>query len=107
MMAVLGNQPIQPTKYGLEQLDGMSIHVDLRFLCTRGLRRGPLLFADVWRRHAGREAFIDVPLSNEVALAWVKRQNLREQRQLLRMCRGERVEECVTQLWASSGPEMG
>ena len=45
-MAVLGNQPIQPMKYGLEQLDGMSIHVDLRFLCARGRLRGLLPFAD-------------------------------------------------------------
>src|SRR6266567_5435719 len=39
-MTVLGDQPIQPVEYGIEQLDGMSIHVDLRFLCARGLRRG-------------------------------------------------------------------
>src|SRR5437660_6125920 len=35
MMAVLGYQPIQPTKYGLEQLNGMSIHVDLRLMRSR------------------------------------------------------------------------
>src|SRR5262249_5886892 len=75
--------------------------------CVATAEAGPLLLADVWRRHAGKFAFIDVPLGNAAALSWVKRNGLFEQRQLLRMCRGEKVEECVSQLWASSGPEKG
>jgi GNAT superfamily N-acetyltransferase len=75
--------------------------------CVATAEAGPLLLADVWRRHAGKCAFIDVPLGNAAALSWVKRNGLFDQRQLLRMCRGEKVEECVAQLWASSGPEKG
>ena len=50
MMAVLGDQPIQPTKYWLEQLNRMSIQGGLRFLCAPDLLRGLLPFADDCRR---------------------------------------------------------
>ncbi len=75
--------------------------------CLATKEAGPLLFADVCRRHAGTFAFVDVPLGNASALSWLKRHGLYEQRQLLRMCRGEPITECVDQLWASSGPEKG
>ena len=75
--------------------------------CVATAEAGPPLLADAWQRHAGSEAFIDVPLGHAAAVAWVKRHGLREQRQLLRMCRGEIVEESITQMWASSGPEKG
>ena len=74
--------------------------------CVATAEAGPLLLADAWRRHAGRFAFLDVPEGHPAA-AWAKGRGLRQQRQLLRMCRGEQVEECVPQLWASSGPEKG
>jgi len=35
------------------------------------------------------------------------RAGLAPQRQLLRMCRGEGVNDDVARLWASSGPELG
>ncbi len=75
--------------------------------CVATAEAGPLLLADAWHRFAGRSAFVDVPLAHEPAAAWLKARGMREQRQLLRMCRGEKVEECVPQLWASSGPEKG
>jgi GNAT superfamily N-acetyltransferase len=75
--------------------------------CLATKEAGPLLLADVCRRHAGQFVFVDVPLGNSASLSWWKRQGLYEQRQLLRMCRGEPVLECVDQLWASSGPEKG
>ena len=74
--------------------------------CLATAEAGPLLLADAWQRHAGKEVILDIPASSAAA-AWVRQRGLCEQRQLLRMCRGEVVEECVPQLWASSGPEKG
>lgn len=67
----------------------------------------PLLLADACHRLAGRQAFIDVPVNNGPAIQQVRALGFREQRQLLRMYRGDTVEESVMQLWASSGPEKG
>jgi hypothetical protein len=58
-------------------------------------------------RLAGRDCFLDIPLSLEAAVALARRHGLHEQRQLLRMYRGEEVRENLPQLWASSGPEKG
>jgi ribosomal protein S18 acetylase RimI-like enzyme len=74
--------------------------------CLATAEAGPLLLADAWQRHAGKEVILDSP-AGSAAAAWVRQRGLCEQRQLLRMCRGEVVEECVPQLWASSGPEKG
>src|SRR5439155_22880505 len=65
--------------------------------CIATKEAGPQLLADVCCRHAGTFAFIDVPLGNAAALSWLKRHGLYEQRQLLRMCRGESIVECVDQ----------
>jgi len=74
--------------------------------CLATAEAGPLLLADAWQRHAGKTAFLDIP-AGHVAATWVRQHGLSEQRELLRMCRGEAVEESVRQLWASSGPEKG
>ncbi len=74
--------------------------------CLATAEAGPLLLADAWQRHAGKEAFLDIPTGHPAA-AWVRQHGLCEQRQLLRMGRGDLVEECLPQLWASSGPEKG
>lgn len=74
--------------------------------CLATAEAGPLLLADAWRRHAGREVFLDIPAGHPAA-SWVRQHGLREQRPLLRMCHGEPVAECLPQLWASSGPEKG
>jgi GNAT superfamily N-acetyltransferase len=68
---------------------------------------GPLLLADAWRRHAGQRVFIDIPADNPAAVAAATAQGLTAQRPLLRMCRGPRLGERCTEIWASSGPEKG
>lgn len=56
---------------------------------------------------AGQRVLIDIPASHNSATAWAKANNLSEQRQLTRMCKGTAVLENVDHLWASSGPEKG
>jgi GNAT superfamily N-acetyltransferase len=68
---------------------------------------GSLLFADTWRRHAGQRVFIDIPAGNTAAVAAAMAQGLTAQRPLLRMCRGPRLDERFTEIWASFGPEKG
>lgn len=75
--------------------------------CVATAEAGPLLLSDVFQRLAGWECFVDIPLPHAQAVALARRYGLREQRQLLRMCRGDDVRENVQQLWASSGPEKG
>ncbi len=75
--------------------------------CIGTAEAAPLLLADALNRFSGLPCFVDVPVPNEAAMTLVQRRGLREQRQLLRMCRGEPVREVVAQLWASSGPVKG
>jgi GNAT superfamily N-acetyltransferase len=74
--------------------------------CLATAEAGPLLLADAWQRHSGREVILDIPAGHAAAF-WVRHHGLNEQRQLLRMCRGDLVAEYLPQLWASSGPEKG
>jgi GNAT superfamily N-acetyltransferase len=75
--------------------------------CIAAADAGPLLFADAWRRYAGKPVYIDVPLANTPAVQAAEAQGLAVQRHLLRMYRGEKVGERIEALWASSGPELG
>jgi GNAT superfamily N-acetyltransferase len=75
--------------------------------CAATVEAGPLLLSDVLNRFTGRSCFMDIPVTHEPAVALVRQRGLREQRQLLRMCRGEELRENIQQLWASSGPEKG
>jgi GNAT superfamily N-acetyltransferase len=68
---------------------------------------GGVLFADAWQRYAGQRVFVDIPESNEPALACARTAGLEVQRTLLRMTRGPRVPERVDWLWAGFGPEKG
>jgi hypothetical protein len=68
---------------------------------------GPLLLADGWARHVGQRVFIDVPVQNQTATHLAQKMGLTVQRQLVRMTRGPSVNEDVSRLWASSGPELG
>jgi GNAT superfamily N-acetyltransferase len=68
---------------------------------------GERLLAAARHRLAGRRVFIDVPVANAGATAWVQRMGLSAVRYLLRMCRGEPVVEDIDRLCASSGPEKG
>jgi GNAT superfamily N-acetyltransferase len=56
---------------------------------------------------AGQSVFIDVPLQNRPAIQWAQSRGLVEQRRFARMFRGQPVDEDVSLLWASSGPEKG
>jgi GNAT superfamily N-acetyltransferase len=75
--------------------------------CIATSEAGPPLLEDALSRFANREVFVDVPLSHSPAVDLLARRGLRQQRKLLRMCRGEAVSERVQQLWASSGPVKG
>lgn len=68
---------------------------------------GEALLADAWQRFAGLSVFVDIPCKHERAVACALASGLKPCRSLLRMTRGTRVEEDFTQLWASSGPELG
>jgi GNAT superfamily N-acetyltransferase len=75
--------------------------------CIADAAAGPLLFADAWQRYSGQAVFVDIPVANTAATRSAEAQALTVQRPLLRMCRGEMVEERIEELWASSGPELG
>jgi GNAT superfamily N-acetyltransferase len=75
--------------------------------CIATSEAGPPLLGDALHRFTGRSVCLDIPLPHEPAIAVVTRAGLRQQRTLLRMCRGELLTERVSQLWASSGPEKG
>ncbi len=68
---------------------------------------GAGLLSDALSRHAGQPVFMDVPRDNTPALRVAKTSGLRAQRHFTRMYRGERTEDQVEALWASSGPEKG
>lgn len=83
---------------------------------TRALQIGPCLakgsagyplLEDARRRYGGMPVFMDIPTENQAAVRWAEGTGLTVQRALLRMCRGPRLDEQITALWASSGPEMG
>lgn len=75
--------------------------------CIATAEAGPPLLNEALSRFADRDVFVDVPLSHSPAIALLGRRGLRQQRTLVRMCRGEAVIERVQQLWASSGPVKG
>lgn len=68
---------------------------------------GCTLLTDALSRHAGSWVYWDLPSSHLAAAQLAKSAGLAPQRQLLRMCRGEGVNDDVARLWASSGPELG
>jgi hypothetical protein len=74
-------------------------------LATAGV--GPLLFQDAWHRHAGEFVFLDVPTGNAQAVQLAEAQGLTVQRRLVRMVRGDRMDDRVEALWAGFGPEKG
>jgi GNAT superfamily N-acetyltransferase len=56
---------------------------------------------------SGHDVILDIPASHRHANEWATDMRLEIQRPLIRMCRGKKVRENVTTLWASSGPEKG
>jgi GNAT superfamily N-acetyltransferase len=75
--------------------------------CLASADAGQMLLTDAWQRHEGHRVFLDIPTENVPANQLARVQGLTVQRELLRMCRGEMVQEQVEALWASSGPEKG
>lgn len=75
--------------------------------CIATADAGPLLLADALHRFSSRRVFLDIPEDNAPAVGLVRSFGLTLQRPLLRMCRGPRLAEHLTDLWASSGPEKG
>jgi GNAT superfamily N-acetyltransferase len=68
---------------------------------------GSALLTDALSRYAGSRVYWDLPSRHLPAAQLAKSAGLAPQRQLLRMCRGEAVNDDVARLWASSGPELG
>jgi hypothetical protein len=75
--------------------------------CIATAAAGPLLFADTQGRYAGQRVVMDIPNDNQAALRQAEQMGLAPTRQLLRMGRGEPVQEQVERLWVSYGPEKG
>lgn len=75
--------------------------------CIADAEAGPLLLADAWERHVGHRVFIDIPTGNVPAVRMADAMGLKPQRPLVRMCRGVRIKEDFTRIWAAFGPELG
>ncbi len=58
-------------------------------------------------RLAGQNVFVDIPRDHGSATQWAQERGLHVQRHLVRMFRGQPVQEIHHWLWASSGPENG
>jgi len=68
---------------------------------------GLALLCDALGRCAGKYVFIDIPYNNAGAVKIAESSGLEIQRCFTRMYRGERVNDKLEALWASSGPEKG
>lgn len=68
---------------------------------------GASLLSDSLSRFVGKPVFVDIPLDNAGAVKIAEAAGLTVQRCFTRMCLGERVNDNVQAIWASSGPEKG
>ena len=68
---------------------------------------GRVLLHNALSRYEGRPVFVDIPLDNIDAVRIAESSGLRIQRCFMRMYRGEKVNDIIDALWASSGPEKG
>jgi GNAT superfamily N-acetyltransferase len=75
--------------------------------CIASSDAGPALLRDALNRSAGKYVFIDIPYDNAGAVKIAESSGLEIQRCFTRMYRGERVDDKLDALWASSGPEKG
>jgi GNAT superfamily N-acetyltransferase len=75
--------------------------------CVANIESGSALLTDAINRCRGKAVFVDVPRDNVDAVQFVESAGLRIQRCFTRMYRGERVDDKLEALWASSGPEKG
>ena len=74
---------------------------------TAGISSGTALLSDALHRCEGKTVFVDIPTGNVHAVKTAESGGLEIQRRFTRMCRGERIEDSVESIWASSGPEKG
>jgi GNAT superfamily N-acetyltransferase len=75
--------------------------------CSASPNAGPALLRDALCRCAEQRVCVDIPLKNAEAVNIAESNGLTIQRRFTRMCRGERVDDNVAAMWASSGPEKG
>ncbi len=75
--------------------------------CVASNDAGSVLLSDALNRCAGKYVFIDVPYDNARAVKMVESSGLEIQRCFTRMYHGERINDKIGALWASSGPEKG
>jgi len=75
--------------------------------CVAAIDAGPALLSDVLGRCRGKAVYVDVPAGNVEAVRFVESLGLKVQRCFTRMYRGEKVDDNMSALWASSGPEKG
>jgi GNAT superfamily N-acetyltransferase len=75
--------------------------------CIASNDAGPALLYDALNRCAGKYVFVDIPHDNAGAVKIAESSGLEIQRCFTRMYRGERVNDKLDALWASSGPEKG
>jgi hypothetical protein len=68
---------------------------------------GRALLADAWRRFSDQRVYVDVPDGNALAVSEVAQAGLTVERPFVRMCRGTRLADDVSRLWACFGPEKG
>jgi GNAT superfamily N-acetyltransferase len=75
--------------------------------CTATLNAGPDLLSYALYKCAGKAVYIDIPTDNSNSVKIAESSGLKIQRRFVRMCRGERIEDNIEAIWASSGPEKG
>ena len=75
--------------------------------CVAVTDTGPPLLSDALSRCWGKSIFVDVPTRNANAVRFVEAARLRVQRCFTRMYCGRKIDDNITALWASSGPEKG
>lgn len=75
--------------------------------CTATIDAGPVLLSDAFYHCEGKAVFVDIPTDHIQAVKLAEAGGLGIQRRFLRMCRGERVKDNITAIWAGSGPEKG
>ncbi len=75
--------------------------------CVADVQSGQALLEDEFRLLGDQDVIIDIPGGHDRAIEAARSRGLEETRRLLRMTRGEPVEERFEYIWASSGPEKG
>ncbi len=75
--------------------------------CIASSDAGPALLRDALNHCTGKYVFIDIPYDNAGAVKTAELSGLEIQRCFTRMYHGERVNDKLDALWASSGPEKG